>query len=488
MGRKASESFSQPEKRLPNEWPLEASPQEQPLSPDGASGDSSEQTTQGSEQEQGGEVRPRILREVAQMTVQSFSSAREAMSAALEVIGRFLDCQTLFIGRVGKNEDGKASAASDDLVKQHTLKIMEARNIGTSRPVVGSEGALDRTYCQTVWRTRQPLIVEDSSQQPFYQRLPTTEDYNIGFYIGVPLIYSDGRVYGTLCAQDPHPRQLSDRPEMLELMQIVARLLISYIEHEELTIQLRAAEQAQAEFLSIASHELKGPLTTIKGNIQLAQRTLHRVLSRRSGELEASFSLLEKIQQYLERAEHRVHMQNRLASDLIDVSRIRAGKLELHMQRCDMGQIVHEIVEDERQATQERVINLGLPVEPMVVNGDADRLGQVVSNYLTNALKYSPSDEPVGVAVTIDGDTVRVVVSDRGAGLTQDEQKRVWERFYRAKDVKVLSGSGIGLGLGLHICKTIIEQHGGSVGLHSIPGQGSRFWFTLPLYVEGSSC
>jgi signal transduction histidine kinase len=120
----------------------------------------------------------------------------------------------------------------------------------------------------------------------------------------------------------------------------------------------------------------------------------------------------------------------------------------------------------------------------MVIGGDADRLGQVVNNYLTNALKYSLSDKPVEIAVTTDGATARVTVSDQGAGLALDEQERVWERFYRAKGVHVLSGHGIGLGLGLHICKTIVEQHGGSVGLHSTPGKGSHFWFTIPLNME----
>ncbi|HEX4715926.1 MAG TPA: HAMP domain-containing sensor histidine kinase, partial [Ktedonobacteraceae bacterium] len=180
-------------------------------------------------------------------------------------------------------------------------------------------------------------------------------------------------------------------------------------------------------------------------------------------------------------AEHQISVQNRLTSDLIDVSRIRAGKLELHMQQCDLGQIVREIVENQRQVAEGRVITLEPPTEKMVICGDADRLGQVVSNYLTNALKYSSSDKPVEVAVTTDGATARVTVSDQGAGLTPDEQERVWERFYRAKDVQVLSGNGIGLGLGLHICKTIVEQHSGCVGLHSMPGKGSHFWFTLPL-------
>ncbi len=438
-----------------------------------------------------------MLREVAQITAQSFHSSQEVMRVTLEVLGRFLDCQTLFIARVGANTSEKATAAPDDgSVNQPVLKIMEVRNIGTSLPSVGLESPLDRTYCQTVWQTQRPLIVEDVRHHPFYQHLPVTEEYTIGSYIGVPLIYSDGRVYGTLCSQDPHPRSLSDQPEKLELMQIIARFLISHIEREEFTAQLRASEQAQAqlarklqeinnrfnEFLSIASHELKGPLTSLKGNIQLARRTLRGLLSHRLPTQKEWSGALEKFQRYLERAEHQINVQNRLASDLIDISRIRAGKLELQMQPCDLGRIVHEIVENQRQVAEGRVINLELPWEPAIICGDSDRLGQVVNNYLTNALKYSSSDKPVEVAVTTESGVVRVAVSDQGAGLAQDEQERVWERFYRAEGVHVLSGHGIGLGLGLHICKSIVEQHGGGVGLRSLPDKGSCFWFTLPLH------
>jgi signal transduction histidine kinase len=286
-------------------------------------------------------------------------------------------------------------------------------------------------------------------------------------------------------------------PSEEALAQAVAKLTGLVHERERL-LQEQAETRAHAlalqeinnrfnEFLSIASHELKGPLTTFKGNIQFAQRTLRTLLSHGVQEREEVSSALEKIQRYLERAEHQISVQNRLTSDLLDVSRIRAGKLELQMQPCDLGQIVREIVEDQRQTAEGRAINLEVPPEKMVICGDADRLGQVVSNYLTNALKYSSSDKPVGVAVTTDSGGVRVTVSDQGTGLTPDEQQHVWERFYRVKGVQVLSGTGIGLGLGLHICKTIVEQHGGRVGLHSMPGKGSRFWFTFPLNTDHSS-
>jgi signal transduction histidine kinase len=173
---------------------------------------------------------------------------------------------------------------------------------------------------------------------------------------------------------------------------------------------------------------------------------------------------------------------NRLVNDLVDVSRIQAGRLELHVARADLTAIVRDAVEEQRQAAPARTLALQLPTERCVsVIVDADRIGQVVTNYLTNALKYSPEDRPVDVGITVDRHEARVWVRDEGLGLPPEEQEGIWERFHRAQGIEVQSGSGIGLGLGLHICRTIIERHQGQVGVESARGTGSTFWFSLPL-------
>jgi signal transduction histidine kinase len=113
----------------------------------------------------------------------------------------------------------------------------------------------------------------------------------------------------------------------------------------------------------------------------------------------------------------------------------------------------------------------------------AGRIEQVVTNYLTNALKYSPADRPVEVGVEVEPgkQQVRVWVRDQGPGLPLAEQGRIWERFHRVQGVEVQSGTGVGLGLGLYICRMIVERHHGQVGVQSASGQGATFWFTLPL-------
>jgi signal transduction histidine kinase len=115
------------------------------------------------------------------------------------------------------------------------------------------------------------------------------------------------------------------------------------------------------------------------------------------------------------------------------------------------------------------------------VNADADRIGQVITNLLTNALKYSSDGAEVVVTIRTRGEMVWLGVRDQGPGLSAEQQVHLWERFYRVPGIEQLSGSGVGLGLGLNICKTIVERHKGEVGVESAPNAGSTFWFAIPV-------
>ncbi|GLV58954.1 hypothetical protein KDH_57820 [Dictyobacter sp. S3.2.2.5] len=236
------------------------------------------------------------------------------------------------------------------------------------------------------------------------------------------------------------------------------------------------------EFLSIASHELRTPLTTINGNIQLAKRRVDTLLAP-TRELAAYQDKLRLIRELLNRAERQVRIQNRLVGDLLDVSRIQGNRLQLDMDDTNLVEIVRNAVEDQRSASPGRVILLQDDSEgrALPVHADADRIGQVITNFLTNALKYSASDRVVEVRIEVVESSVKVSVRDEGPGLPPEEQKMLWDRFYRVPGIVVQSGSGVGLGLGLHICQTIITRHGGEVGVDSEVGKGSVFWFKLPL-------
>jgi signal transduction histidine kinase len=260
------------------------------------------------------------------------------------------------------------------------------------------------------------------------------------------------------------------------------RLLAERAEAQANEQAAREASLLIDEFVGMAGHELRTPLTTIKASIQLAKQQLAHVLKQQTMLPEEVERYLHLVSNSLDRAERQVEVQNRLLSDLLDVSRIHANQLELSLEVCDLGMLVREVVDDQRFLAPTRTINLVVPeTEEMLVIGDRDRLRQVVNNYLSNALKYSDSSTPVHIRLEQRRAEVRVIVTDQGPGLSAEEQQRIWTRFYRVAGIQVKSGSGVGLGLGLYICRTIIEQQGGQVGVESRLGEGSTFWFCLPI-------
>ena len=265
------------------------------------------------------------------------------------------------------------------------------------------------------------------------------------------------------------------------------RLLRERAEAQAAALALEDANRRMDEFLGIASHELRTPLTSIQANVQLIDRRLRRY-SDGSPAYPASAPLSEDelrerlgpLALLIQRTDRQIARLNRLVGDLLDVSRIQAGKLDFSFESCDLAALTREAVEEQRATWPGRAITCATPRQ-VAIDADRDRVGQVVTNYLTNALKYSAPGEPVSVRVTVANGMARVQVRDHGQGIARKHQARLFERFYRAPGVEQQSGSGVGLGLGLHICKTIVERHGGQVGVESAPGKGSTFWFTLPV-------
>jgi hypothetical protein len=241
-------------------------------------------------------------------------------------------------------------------------------------------------------------------------------------------------------------------------------------------------ERQKDLMLSMTSHELKTPLAALKGTFQLLQRRAKRLGTQTdhlSPEVSAFFNdLIER----LTAGARQVDVQTHLINDLLDVSRITANTLKLELEQCDLASIVRETVEDLRVTAPSHSLILEVPEHTTVmVCADRARISQVVTNYLTNAIRYSSADQPTYIGLTIQEEAVRVWVRDKGPGLTEETQKELWQRFHQVKGVPVLSGSGKGLGLGLYICQTLIAQHQGEVGVESTPGEGSTFWFTLPI-------
>jgi signal transduction histidine kinase len=267
------------------------------------------------------------------------------------------------------------------------------------------------------------------------------------------------------------------------------RLLREREEARASELALRQAKREMDEFLSIASHELRTPLTSIRGFIQLAEQRLKTLAAEEAAPVQPPASLadgsahpdrFDRVRTVLERAEFQTGQMSRLINELLDASRVHASRLELHLARRDLEATVRDILEEQRLVWPGRAILLEASEGPAPVMIDAARIGQVLTNYVTNALKYAPAERPVIVRLSIEGDAARVSVRDFGPGLSAEEQGRIWERFFRSKQVKTQHGAD-GLGLGLYISRAIIERHGGRVGVESRPGEGATFFFVLPL-------
>lgn len=241
-------------------------------------------------------------------------------------------------------------------------------------------------------------------------------------------------------------------------------------------------QERMDEFLATASHDLRSPLTAAIGFNDLAAHRYKRLASAVLDTRPDLADQLGHVEASLNEAIQSGDQLSRLVTLLFDTARVRAGKLELHRVPCDLTAVVRDHIAALRMANPLRDLRLEISVEePIMVEADADRIGQVITNYVTNAIKFSREDQPVAVWVAIAGGSAVVSVEDHGPGLPASEQQRIWQRFYQAEDVLARHKSGAGLGLGLHICKAIVEGHGGTVSLESAVGKGSTFWFTLPL-------
>lgn len=247
-----------------------------------------------------------------------------------------------------------------------------------------------------------------------------------------------------------------------------------------------ALEQQREAFVNLVTHELKTPLTALFGNIQLAQRWLTRLLARSERQDDEQQRILEEVLTMLGRSQQQLRVQKRLIDDLLDLSHVQQDTLELHQEPCDLLALVYETVQDHQAAYPSRLIELDLPEQDEVlVYGDRDRLGQVLSNYLGNALKFAPVERPVRVGMRQQGETVRVWVQDEGPGLSPEQQAHIWERYFQVSKTPVQAGWKAGLGLGLFICRQLMLRQHGEVGVESIAGQGATFWFSLPISRQG---
>lgn len=237
------------------------------------------------------------------------------------------------------------------------------------------------------------------------------------------------------------------------------------------THELVEANATKDKLLKIVSHELKTPLTSLKGMTQL--------LLRQSKKIDSA----EVVSMGLEDMERSLRRIEVLVNDLLDTSLIETNMFVLHRRRCDLVELCRHLI-DEYTAGTGPELTFEIPGEPVEVEVDADRISQVIINLLTNARKYSPKGSPITVTLQQVGYEAIVSVQDMGIGIPTDMQNSIFEQFFRVPGVEVQTGSHTGLGLGLYISRKIAERHGGHIDVESTPENGSTFAVVLPMYVD----
>lgn len=228
--------------------------------------------------------------------------------------------------------------------------------------------------------------------------------------------------------------------------------------------QIRRLETVRRDFISNLSHELRTPLAAMKALVE----------TLRDGALDERATA----EHFLQRLEREVDLLTHMVQELLDLSRIESGRVPLSLHPVQLGEIVLPVVEHlQPQADRARLIlQIDLPHTLPKVLADVERVRQVVTNLVHNAIKFTPSGGSVTVSAVLDGDEVVIAVRDTGVGIPADDLPRIFERFYKADRAR----SGGGTGLGLAIARHVVQAHGGRIWAESIEGQGSTFFFTLP--------
>ncbi len=396
-----------------------------------------------------------MLAALAAMHQTTFTNFRDTVDAYLAVLMRAIGVRSAFIAQLDPR----------------VLRVIAARDEQGCMIPIGGVVPLEATFCQYVRASGAPVVICDASKDDRVKHVATRTQFNIGSYLGVPLLHSSGEIYGTLCALDPEPQQFSSI--QVHFAQIVARHIAMLIEREQFVAadqdvvqDLGAALGALDEhalLLKTTAHDIRSPLSSIYGYVEMLQSGFYGPIS------EEQHAILSQIRTF-------THFINRLTIDLNDAMAAETGMLTVFSQMVDVAQISQTVLEVYRPQASARNIALHMEQDepvPHIVT-DADRLQQILLNFMSNALRYTSTGN-VTLRIGMHKDMVQISVEDTGPGIPHEAQQAIWSRHVRN------STEGPGQGLGLYIVQRLAEAIGGTTGLESTPGQGSTFWIRVPV-------
>lgn len=312
-----------------------------------------------------------------------------------------------------------------------------------------------------VLTTQQPLLSNDPAHDPRRGGLPPGHPA-LNHFLGLPIHTGQEMVGMVGIANRPGGYDQEVADYLAPFTATCANLVLAVKTRRE----REETEQAQRDFVAVVSHELRTPMTLIRGSLDL----LHGLYAD---------DIPEPAQELLDHAVDGSGRMLRLLDDLLQIDRLDGDRVKLHVEECDVNTVLSQVIGHHRAHAASRDVCLVLDVlgRPRV-QADTDRLSQVITNLVANAVKFSPPSEEVLIRSRVHEDTVSIEVCDRGPGIAHEAQVQIFEKFRQATPPETRNADG--LGLGLYVVKALVERHGGSVHVVSEPGRGATFTVRLP--------
>lgn len=305
----------------------------------------------------------------------------------------------------------------------------------------------------------------DITQDPRYHKLKPFRElpdtgYNFKSYLSIPVKKTDETVIGAIILAHPDEDIFTIEHEII-LVAVAAQAAIS-IDNARLYEEVKMLNEKKDEFIGLASHELKTPLTSISGYLQILGKILQE----------------EKHKYFLDKTVGIVKKLTDLVNDILDISKITAGKLTFSSEAVNISDTITGVVELMNFSQQTHKIHYSKSEKDLVVLGDNQRLEQVLINLLSNAIKYGPESRDIYITLDKKEQQALITIQDFGIGMSEDKLQHIFSRFYR---IEGQSKGASGLGIGLYITQQIVIKHGGTIWVKSKPNEGSTFYISLPL-------
>lgn len=409
-----------------------------------------------------------LLRKIDEIILSSITDENEIAQqvtsllvdeAGFEIVSIFIfDKERSLLRRLARSELG-VEKNNEELKKEVTIPLSKVENL----------------MVQAV--NEHTVKVSSDPEAAFAE--PASSKTAIKCVFAYPLIIRDELLGSMVIALSDEEYNLSDyiKDLMGRLVQVIGIAIDNYMLYKELqdaNEKLKALDKLKDEFVSLASHELRTPMTAVKSYLWMALQGSNGALN-------------EKQKLYLDRAYSSVDRLIKLVNDMLNISSIESGRLTVEMEQVDIHKIAQEIVEEVSPRAKELSVNVDIAPSPTLpsVLADSDKIKEVLFNLIGNSLKFTPKDGKVTVSFSQNGDFIETKISDTGAGISEENLSKLFQKFSMLSESYTGNRTASGTGLGLYICRLIVEFQKGKIWASSEgAGKGSQFTFSLKIFNE----